>query len=179
MRQECLFYFFYHCCATALKSWFACTFVTCCSINTQMMEFHDGKQSAPRSRQITHYHLITQIYRPDALPDAQPTVSKHWRQICVHLIDKPVELSERIKACIALQWERYCSVDVNIGHPAPRAACCRSNWCVTYIFRYCTCVLNSLFLYILRYKTGLWMRSTVSLWQRIPSSQWRVSWASK
>jgi len=25
----------YHCYTTALKSWFACTFVTCCSINTQ------------------------------------------------------------------------------------------------------------------------------------------------
>ena len=36
------------------------------------------KQSAPRSRQITTptpHHSI--IYRPDALPDAQPTASKH------------------------------------------------------------------------------------------------------
>jgi len=36
------------------------------------------KQSAPRSRQITTptpHHSI--FYRPDALPDAQPTVSKH------------------------------------------------------------------------------------------------------
>jgi len=29
-------------------------------------------------------HPITQIfYRPDALPDAQPTVSKHWRHRCI------------------------------------------------------------------------------------------------
>ena len=38
------------------------------------------KQSAPRSRQITTptpHHWI--FYRPNALPDAQPTVSKHWR----------------------------------------------------------------------------------------------------
>ena len=38
------------------------------------------KQSAPHSRQITTptpHHSI--FYRPDALPDAQPTVSKHWR----------------------------------------------------------------------------------------------------
>ena len=38
-------------------------------------------KSAPRSRQITmpatHRSLF---YRPDALPVAQPTVSKHWRQ---------------------------------------------------------------------------------------------------
>ena len=39
------------------------------------------KQSAPRSRQITTptpHHSI--FYRLDALPDAQLTVSKHWRQ---------------------------------------------------------------------------------------------------
>jgi len=39
------------------------------------------KQSAPRSRQITTpapHHSI--FYRPDALSDVQPTVSKHWRQ---------------------------------------------------------------------------------------------------
>ena len=37
--------------------------------------------SAPRSRQITTpapHHSV--FYRPDALPAAQPTVSKHWRQ---------------------------------------------------------------------------------------------------
>jgi len=40
------------------------------------------KQSAHRSRQITTptcHHSI--FYRSDALSDAQPTVSKHWRQI--------------------------------------------------------------------------------------------------
>ena len=39
-------------------------------------------KSAPRSRQITtpttHYSVF---YWPDALPAAQPTVSKHWRHI--------------------------------------------------------------------------------------------------
>ena len=38
-------------------------------------------KSAPRSRQITtpaHHRSV--FYRPDALPAAQPTVSKHWRQ---------------------------------------------------------------------------------------------------
>ena len=38
-------------------------------------------KSAPRSRQITMpapHHSI--FYRPDALPAAQPTASKHWRQ---------------------------------------------------------------------------------------------------
>jgi len=40
------------------------------------------KSFAPHSRQITMpvpHHSI--FYGPDALPDAQPTVSKHWRQI--------------------------------------------------------------------------------------------------
>ena len=38
-------------------------------------------KSAPRSRQITtpaSHHSV--FYRPDALPAAQPTASKHWRQ---------------------------------------------------------------------------------------------------
>jgi len=38
-------------------------------------------KSAPRSRQITTpvlHHSI--FYRPDGLPAAQPTASKHWRQ---------------------------------------------------------------------------------------------------
>ena len=40
-------------------------------------------KAAPRSRQITMpapHHSV--FYRSDALPAAQPTVSKHWRQIC-------------------------------------------------------------------------------------------------
>jgi len=39
-------------------------------------------KSAPRSRQITMpvpHHSV--FYRPDALPAAQPTASKHWRPI--------------------------------------------------------------------------------------------------
>ena len=38
-------------------------------------------KSAPRSRQITTpvpHHSV--FYRPDALPAAQPTASKHWRK---------------------------------------------------------------------------------------------------
>ena len=38
-------------------------------------------KSAPRSRQITTPAPTTQFfYKPDALPAAQPTASKHWRQ---------------------------------------------------------------------------------------------------
>ena len=42
-------------------------------------------KSAPCSRQITPpapHHSV--FYRPDALPVAQPTVSKHWRQKHTH-----------------------------------------------------------------------------------------------
>ena len=39
-------------------------------------------KSAPRSRQVTtpaSHHSV--FYRPDAFPAAQPTASKHWRQV--------------------------------------------------------------------------------------------------
>ena len=45
-------------------------------------------KSVPRCRQITKpapYHSKV-FYRPDALPAAQPTVSKHWRQEHTHSI---------------------------------------------------------------------------------------------
>jgi len=109
-----LFYHFYRWYVTAFESWFACTFVTCCSITHThpfngpfpgllrwagtrkakliwillKQEIVSGSgiswaicKSAPHSRQITTpapYHSV--FYRPDALPAAQPTVSKHWRQ---------------------------------------------------------------------------------------------------
>ena len=37
-------------------------------------------KSAPNSRQITMPTPRHSFYRPDALPAAQPTASKHWRQ---------------------------------------------------------------------------------------------------
>ena len=55
-------------------------------------------KSAPRSRQITtpapHYSVF---YRPDALPVAQPTASKHWR--LHHLI---TEKSRRVQNTMVL-----------------------------------------------------------------------------
>ena len=44
-------------------------------------------KSAPRFTQITtpaHHHSV--FYSPDALPAAQPTASKHWRQQQTHII---------------------------------------------------------------------------------------------
>ena len=46
-------------------------------------------KSAPRSRQIsTPAPDRSVFYRPDALPAAQPTVSKHWRHLVRHLAYK-------------------------------------------------------------------------------------------
>ena len=47
-------------------------------------------KSAPRSRQITMpapHHSV--FYRPDALPAAQPSASKHWRQVPLEGDHKP------------------------------------------------------------------------------------------
>ena len=46
-------------------------------------------KSAPRSRQITTpapHHSV--FCRPDALPAAEPTASKHWKQVMQHRWDK-------------------------------------------------------------------------------------------
>ena len=45
-------------------------------------------KSAPHSRQITMPapHCSDFFYRPDALPAAQPTASKHWRQVLKHYV---------------------------------------------------------------------------------------------
>ena len=54
-------------------------------------------KSAPRSRQITTpapHHSV--FYRPDAFPAAQPTVSKHLRQITNH-VQMEANSAERMK----------------------------------------------------------------------------------
>ena len=61
-------------------------------------------KSAPRSRQITTpapHHSV--FYRPDAVPDAQPTASKHWRQ----------QLTAHAPNHIGCEWGRK-SVNVTI-----------------------------------------------------------------
>ena len=52
-------------------------------------------KSAPHSRQITMpapHHSV--FYRPDALPAAQPTASKHWRQIVTYESDVVIFLTD-------------------------------------------------------------------------------------
>jgi len=68
------------------------TYYTSLTDRQEMMGFWDAlkiswticKQSAPRSRRIptpASHHTIFTVYRPDALRDAQSTVSKHWWQL--------------------------------------------------------------------------------------------------
>jgi len=37
------------------------------------------------------------VYRPDALPDAQPTVSKHWRQLSLSSNKHLLEIDRKIR----------------------------------------------------------------------------------
>ena len=75
-------------------------------------------KSAPRSRQITTpapHHSV--LYRPDALPAAQPTASKHRRQllqpISEILLSSVNDMNERFSiACqrLLLSLSFYCSL---------------------------------------------------------------------
>ena len=71
--------------------------------------------NAHRSRQITTpapHHLV--FYRPDALPAAQPTVSKHWRHITQKKI-KEIKSKIRWKSCEP--WKSYvCKHGVRVLH---------------------------------------------------------------
>ena len=54
-------------------------------------------KSAPRSRQITMpkpHHSV--FYRPDALPAAQPTVSKHWKQKITHRCEELQKVEQQL-----------------------------------------------------------------------------------
>ena len=56
-------------------------------------------KSAPRSRQITTPALHHSVfYRPDALPAAQPTASKHWRQATQTAVTAKLIYSVSVKA---------------------------------------------------------------------------------
>ena len=60
-------------------------------------------KSAPCSRQITMpapHHSV--YYRPDALPAAKPTASKHWRQF--HSTRNPSKIEDEQKALPTNDW---------------------------------------------------------------------------
>jgi len=67
-------------------------------------------KSSPRSRQTTMpapHHSV--FYRPDPLPAAQPTASKHWRQICTAAVkhERVLNLLVFADTC-GILWA-YCS----------------------------------------------------------------------
>ena len=69
-------------------------------------------KSAPRSRQITtpapHYSVF---YRPDALPAAQPTVSKHWRHKLKQYLSekKTIHLLHPVSPCSTSEQPSKCN----------------------------------------------------------------------
>ena len=65
-------------------------------------------KSAPCSRQIiTPAPHRSVFYRPDALPVAQPTVSKHWRHCCPVLLCTGQQLSDI--SCLPGSQQQTCS----------------------------------------------------------------------
>jgi len=71
-------------------------------------------KSAPRSRQITTpapHHSV--FYRPDALPAAQPTASKHWRHKTIYIAPK-----SKIKSKAHYAPESAWGFHVQIRHSA-------------------------------------------------------------
>ena len=64
-------------------------------------------KSAPHSRLVTTpapHHSV--FYRPDALPAAQPTASKHWRHICICIC---TFISRHI-ICRLMKWRQTCVI---------------------------------------------------------------------
>jgi len=64
------------------------------------MQWHQQDHMQTICRQITTptpHHSI--FYSPDALPDTQPTVSKHWRRIECSIIDDILNVCVRVGVC--------------------------------------------------------------------------------
>jgi len=112
-------------------------------------------KSAPCSRQTTtpaHHHSV--FYRPDALPAAQPTASKHWRHIHSTYINgfsnhmtadkKP---SERVKCWRTLRSAICFSTALISAGAKPKLPSCisiaSSQLDVLYTYTY-TCISSSI-----------------------------------
>ena len=54
---------------------------------------------APVKSSPPTYHQLT-FYRPDALPVAQPTVSKHWRECCMYSFFTKNQNQHHAKVCM-------------------------------------------------------------------------------
>ena len=141
-------------------------------------------KSAPRSRQITTpapHHSV--FYRPDALPAAQPTASKRWRD-CIHtaLIEK--RRNKNFPWCLV-----SCGVSQTVWNvqsarrPNLTSKCAQQLRCPTWADSYsvplqsiCSLLLHSM------YRPGAWFTKylTIILWISYDNAKvmihlWRTS----
>ena len=56
------------------------TWISQCLLKQRMMEMVVTTGAVSRAKFIAHQQTNTKLYRPDAIPIAQPTVSEHWRE---------------------------------------------------------------------------------------------------
>ena len=67
-------------------------------------------KSAPCSRQITTpapHHSV--FYRPDALPAAQPTASKHWRPTTTTTLEQKTENTTALRKTCFTAFDYFCT----------------------------------------------------------------------
>jgi len=100
--------------------------------------------SAPRSRQITMpaTHHSKFFYRPDALPAAQPTASKHWRHNSSMNMTHMTRQSTEGKEETQLQWKtnRKSYVVYQLAPIPMTLNDAEGHWHITYYFkRYILC----------------------------------------
>ena len=87
--------------------------------------------SAPCSRQITTpapNHSV--FYRPDALPAAQPTASKHWRPVnckCKYRNKSNIISIQQRQLWSSSRWQRLCPRHI-YARQSEAACCWRPSW---------------------------------------------------
>ena len=84
-------------------------------------------KSAPHSRQITTPAPTTHVfYRPDALPAAQPTASKHWRlhnELVIY-----IKYIRSTSPCAALYTRAYAAHRMWHGLCSAHGQCNKNGW---------------------------------------------------
>jgi len=87
------------------------------------MQWHqmDHMQTICTSLQTDNHTNTSSVnfYRPDALPDAQPTVSKHWRRIMHHIATRP-RITEQCHDSSYLDRRPACNAALIVQPPPTR-----------------------------------------------------------
>ena len=151
-------------------------------------------KSASRSRQITRpapHHSV--FYRPDALPAAQPTASKHWRLTCIMAVKRWLLQFNSVVIIVVnvyfwCRWQRSATVDdggcvrcleIQVGVYADTAMCFVWAWKLLLYFCYLFLVIfvfwySPIFSELTETKLGSSRSSVkVSWWGTIRDS-WRL-----